>query len=564
MGTTSEDSGSAELFLTLRRLEDRIARIEEQLGLTPEQEDSSKVPPENKVTPPSLETDEALENQIGENLFARLAILVLAIGIAFLLTFPFRGLPPALPSLFGYLLVIGAWTLSYRWRNALPQLSSYILAGTLLLLYFTTLRLFYFSPEPAIESKTLELALLLLVAAVSTAVSVRRRSPYLAATSLTAGYATALIGGDGLFVVITCTVLALSAVLLARRYRWHLVLLYATVVTYLAHFLWAIGNPVMGNEVHLVTASPVAAASVLLYVAVLASGTLFRQHELAEEGSVVIGSFLNALMGYGLYFLLTLAAHGAALSLYHVAASVILLLLATLFWNRERSRLSTFVYAMLGYMALSVAIVAAFPQPDYFIWLACQSILVITTAIWFRSKFIIGANFAIYILLFVAYLFLAGTVSLVSIIFGLVALLSARILNWRKDQLELKTDMMRNAYLASAFFIIPYALYHAVPAAYVSISWVLVAVFYYVMSVLLKNNRKYRWMALLTLCLTIGYVFLVDITNVDPAFRIVSFLVLGIALFWISVLYARKRTRAQQEQHELSPSKEIRQSIQER
>jgi hypothetical protein len=190
--------------------------------------------------------------------------------------------------------------------------------------------------------------------------------------------------------------------------------------------------------------------------------------------------------------------------------------------------------------------------------------LVISTAIWFRSRFIIGTNFVIYILLFVAYLFLAGTVSLISIIFGLVALLSARFLNWRKDQLELKTDMMRNAYLASAFFIIPYALYHAVPPAYVSMSWVVVAIFYYVMSVLLKNNRKYRWMALLTFCLTIAYVFIVDIRNLDPAFRILSFLVLGIALFWISILYARKRTTAQRERHELSTSNGIHQHIHER
>ncbi len=119
-------------------------------------------------------------------------------------------------------------------------------------------------------------------------------------------------------------------------------------------------------------------------------------------------------------------------------------------------------------------------------------------------------------MLFVAYLFRAGTVSMVSIVFGLVALLSARVLNWRKDRLELKTDMMRNAYLASAFFIIPYALYHTVPAAYVSMSWVVVAIFYFAMSVLLKNNRKYRWMALLTFCVTIGYVFIVDIGTWIP------------------------------------------------
>jgi hypothetical protein len=447
---------------------------------------------------------------------------------------------------------------------SLPQLSSYILAGTLLLLYFTTLRLFFFSPESAVQNKSVELVLLLLVVIVSATVSARRRSPYLAVISLTAGYITALIGGEALFVFVVCASLAIGAVLLARKYGWHAVLIYATIATYLTHFIWALGNPVMGNEIRLVTTSPLSLTFILLYLLVFAGGTLLRPAGALEEASVVVASFANALSGYGLYFLLTLAERNTPVSFYHAAASVVFLAVSILFWRRERSRYSTFVYAMLGYMALSVAIIAAFPGPDYFVWLACQSILVISTAIWFRSRFIIGTNFAIYIMLFVAYLFLAGRVSIISIIFGLVALLSARILNWRKDRLELKTNMMRNAYLASAFFIIPYALYHTVPSAYVSMSWVLVAIFYFAMSVLLKNNRKYRWMALLTFCLTIGYVFIVDIVNLDPAFRILSFLVLGVALSWISILYARKRSKASAEHHALSVSKEVPQSIQER
>jgi uncharacterized membrane protein len=547
--TTPEGSGTAELQHRLKLLEDRISRIEAHLGLSPELEERSSVPPENRLRRPSLETDDVLENQIGETLFARVGILVLAIGVAFLLTFPLHGVPPVLPSLFGYVLVGGAWWLSNRWREPLPQLSRYILAGTLLLLYFTTLRLFFFSPEPALENKTIELVLLLIVVVVSTIVSARRGSPYLSMISLTAGSVTALISGDALFVFVLCIALSLGAVVLARRNGWYSVLLFSTVLAYLTHLIWALGNPVMGNPVHLVTTSPLNPVFVLLYLIILASGTLMRPSAVPEAGAVITAPFVNGLAGYGLYALLTLPASSSSLSFYHLGASAVLLLLSVLYWIRERSRYATFVYAMLGYMALSVAIIAAFPGPDYFVWLACQSILVISTAVWFRSRFIIGTNFAIYIMLFVAYLFLAGTVSLISIIFGLVALLSARILNWRKDRLELKTDMMRNAYLASAFFIIPYALYHTLPAAYVSISWVAVALFYYVMSVLLKNNRKYRWMALLTFCLTIGYVFVVDIRNLEPAYRILSFLVLGMALFWISILYARKRTRAQAGRH---------------
>ncbi len=563
MSATSERSGLVEMLSSLKQLEDRISRIEEHLGLQPAQEESNRNPQQEQRLPQSLESDEALESQIGETLFARVGILVLAIGIAFLLTFPFHGLPPLLPSLFGYVIVAGTWWLSRQWRVTLPSLSHYLLGAALVMLYFASLRLAFFSAEPALQNRDLELALLLGVVTFSGVVSAHQRSPFLAAISFTEGCITALIGGEPLFVFTLCAAVCLGAAYFARRNSWIVLLIAATGLAYVTHFIWALNNPVMGNESRLVSPSPVSALFVLSYVLILASGTLFRPPAVPEKGLVAIVPFVNGVTGFALYFFMTAPAHGAAVSFYHGAASLVFLLLATLFWIRERSRQATFIYAMLGYLAMSVAIIAVFPSPEYFVWLACQSLLVISTAIWFRSRFIVGSNFVIYVLLFVAYLILAGTAGGISIIFGMVALLSARILNWQKDRLLLKTEMMRNAYLVSAFFIIPYALYHIVPRAYVSTSWVAVALFYYVMSILLRDNRKYRWMALLTLCLTVGFVFVVDLVNLDAAFRILSFLVLGIALFWISLLYARKRSVRQQEDRKLSLANEIQHSIHE-
>jgi uncharacterized membrane protein len=57
------------------------------------------------------------------------------------------------------------------------------------------------------------------------------------------------------------------------------------------------------------------------------------------------------------------------------------------------------------------------------------------------------------------------------------------------------------------------------------------------------KSRKYRWMALLTMSLTILYVFIIDLTTVDPVVRIVSFLVVGSALLAISMVYSRKRRK---------------------
>ena len=198
---------------------------------------------------------------------------------------------------------------------------------------------------------------------------------------------------------------------------------------------------------------------------------------------------------------------------------------------------------MTGYTALSVAIIAGFKTPDFFIWLCWQSLLVVSTAVWFRSKFIVVTNFIIYTIIFVAYLFLAGTVSITSISFGVVALLSARILKWQQQRLELKTEMMRNAYLVAAFFIIPYALYNTLPKEFVSLSWLCVAIVYYIISLILEN-MKYRWMALLTFLATALYLLITGITKLEPVFYIISFLVLGVVLLAVSFIYARAKIKS--------------------
>ena len=240
------------------------------------------------------------------------------------------------------------------------------------------------------------------------------------------------------------------------------------------------------------------------------------------------------------FYLFHLCQNMSPAAIYHLLASITFLIFATVFWVKEKSRYSTFIYAMLGYFALTVAIIYQVKAPAYFNLLCWQSIIVISTAIWFRSKFIILANFIIYILIFIAYLVMEGKISGISLSFGIVALLSARILNWKKDRLELKTEQMRNAYLLTALVIIPYALFHAMPSGFISVSWIIVAIIYYVLSVVLKS-KKYRWMALSTLGLTVGYVFIIGVTNEDPVYKIVSFLALGFVMLIISIIYSKKK-----------------------
>jgi len=530
---TPESDGIAE---SLKRLEERIARIESHLDLAPPGREAEPLMAAERTE----EDEERLEVQVGQNWFAKVGIVILALGVVFLLTFPYRQLPPAVPSLAGLVLVGVIVGLSRLWRDAYPQISRYMFGGGLLLLFFSTLRLSHFGPEPAVTNRGIEAALLGAVVAVNLAVAARRRSPYLAGIGLFLGHVAALAAGEPLAVFLTVALLAGVAVAFYLHHGWHGVLVAGTFCAYLTHLVWAFNNPAFGNPSGLVSSPEYNLLFILLYAALFASAGLRLREGEDSQWHESVASASNGGLSFGLLLLLTLAAFPMHRVGWHVLAGAVYLGVAVVAWMRRRSKYATFVYAMLGYTALSVAIVAGFAIPDAFVWLCWQSILVVSTAVWFRSRFIVVGNFAVFVIVFFAYLLTAGSISAVSASFGIVALLSARILNWQRDRLELKTELMRNAYLAAALFVIPYTLLHTLPPGIVSLSWLGVAAGYYLFSRLLRI-RKYRWMALLTMGMTILRVFVVDLVGVDPTLRVVSFLVLGSILLVISMVYTRRR-----------------------
>jgi len=525
------------LHEVVRNLEDRVARIEAQLELSPPARPAA---PEGTDPSGPLQEQGALEQQIGQYWFSKLGILTLALGVAFLQTIPH--VPPLLTAVLGYIISVGIIALAQRWYVSLRSIAGYLLGCGIVLLYFTTLRLSFFSDEPALLNRTIEALLLSGAAAAGLFFSTRHRSLPLVGLSLGLGYVTAFIADQAVPLFLAIVILSAIAVVYASRYRWQTLLALAAFFNVVTHLLWFLNSPILGRDIALAASPQVNVYFVLLAMSVIGAGCVWRRGNNKEGPAAVLTTLLNAGGGYMLFLFLTGTKFHEAFVLSHVLASVLLLGFGVLFWVRQGSVFSTFISVMLGYAALSVAIVSGSKTPDYFVWLSWQSILVVTTAVWFRSRFIIVANFLIYLALFIAYLVLAGTISAVSLNFGVVALLSARILNMRKDRLALKTELMRNAYLGSAFFIFPYALYHSLPPGLVSLSWLVIALFYYLMARLLRN-AKYRWMALLTLALTILHVLAVDMTSVEPVFRVVSFLALGIVLLAVSVVYARKKRR---------------------
>jgi uncharacterized membrane protein len=547
MNSQSKDHSSEELFSYLKSLDERISKIEQKLQISVNYEAKELLEVNVNETILELsneEKEERLEFQIGQFWLAKLGILIFFIGVAFLMSFPFRHIPVIVDILFGYTFSIVVFFISHNWREreSFSYLSDYLLGGGLFLFYFTTLRMKFFGNDFLISQTGLEVILLSITIGIILWISITRKSNYLILVSLTLGYVTALVSDNPYSIFGFLTLLAVLSVYFKLRYNWKTFLYVGIVLTYFTHLLWFMNNPVLGNTLQAVTGPGINLLFLLVYSIIFAAGTKLRKDPYPEDTPVVFGTILNAGGCYSLFFLISYVFNDSSASFYHLLASITFLSIAIIFWQKEQSKFSTFIYAMLGYFALTVAIIYEVKSPGFYILLCWQSLIVLSTAVWFRSKYIVLANFVIYILIFITYLALEGKISSTSLSFGIVALLSARILNWKKDRLELTTEQMRNAYLLTALVIIPYALYHAMPSGWASVSWIVVAIIYYFLSVLLKS-KKYRWMALLTLGLTVVYVFIIGITNEDFTYKIISFLVLGFVMLIISILYTRKKKK---------------------
>lgn len=101
---------------------------------------------------------------------------------------------------------------------------------------------------------------------------------------------------------------------------------------------------------------------------------------------------------------------------------------------------------------------------------------------------------------------------------------------------------MRNAYLFAAFVVFPYALYHLAPGRYVGLAWVGLALFYYTLNLIVRN-QKFRWMGHATLLLTTVYIAVVGTSRFGPVLRGFSFLALGTVMLLVSFAFSRMRPR---------------------
>ena len=536
---TSPELESQHIFEKLNALESRLSRLEAKLKYIRLPENYEREQEEDigdfKIKRP---TDTKIESSLVEYGLSWLSTIIYIFGVIFLMLYIRNIGYPLLASFTGYIAAIGLFVFTYLFRYSLSHIVKFLNTSGLLIVYIVTLRLHYFSTEPIITNMGASLLLISLSLGIIVWYAIKCKAEFLGflsillilvtgiisdATNITLGFALASAGLSLFYFV---------------KYAWKRQLISAIFLVYLTHLIWLLGNPILGHTMKIVGSHQNNIIFLFVYGLIFSSTVLISRKDKISDNVLGLITILNAMNFSLLILLLTFTFYKENYT--GIYASIALLCLAfSVFLKYKTDRLfAPAFYACFGFMALSVFIYGFAGLPDTYYWLALQSLIVVSMALWFRSKLIVVVNTLLFGIILLIYLTSSSPANSINFVFAIVALLTARILNWKKDRLTLKTEIYRNTYLILAFFIVLYALSQAFPTQYVTFSWTGAAIIYLVLSVVLKNI-KYRWMALMTLVFTGGHLLFVDMAQMDMGYKVVAFLVFAVISIGLTIYYTK-------------------------
>jgi len=336
--------------------------------------------------------------------------------------------------------------------------------------------------------------------------------------------------------------MAALSVYFVIKFDWWTLLIVSIKIVYIIFLLWSFNNPFVTQTFKVVDTLQYSYIYLLFCAFIFSMLTLQPERDNSQVQPLNASIILNGL-GFSFIMVILLAIFFkdnyylplGLISAFSIGYSAIL-------QSRGVWKFSAALYALYGFAVLSITIAGIYKFPLAFLLLSIQSLLVVSMALWFRSKFIVSMNVLMFIGLLIAYLAFPKPVSSIDYSFTIVAFITARIINWKKDRLEIKTDMMRNIYLIIGFIMTLVSLYRSVPDNYITLSWTMAAGIFFLLSILLQNV-KYRWLAISTMIVTAFYFFLFDLRLISIEFRIVALLFLAIISLSLSTFYARRMKR---------------------
>lgn len=489
---------------------------------------------------------ENTESKIVEYGLAWLGSIIFLFGIIFLMSYT-EGLGYLISSrAIAYISTLILIAFSYYFRNSFPILANVLNICSPLLLYYITVRLHFFTEQPLISQKWIVLFLLFILIGIQLYNAIRKKSEFLGMIAITFCIATAIVSDSTYITFIILTLSAFGALILFYQKLWWRLLIFSLFMVYLSHLVWLFGNPIMGNPMKIVELPQYGILFLFGYGIIYAFSIFIPKGKLESNGVLISTAIWNALCFSLLLLLTVLSFYKENYSWIFGAIAIFCVLFAVLLKIKGSRKFAPATYACFGFMAFSVAVYGFSGIPDVYFLLVLESLLVVSMALWFRSQIIVVANSFLFVSILLIYLTTSPSVNSINFAFALAAFATARILNWKKERLTLKTEIFRNAYLLVVFFMTLFSLSHAFPSQYVTLTWTAAAIGFFVLSILLRKI-KYRWMSILTIIVTGGHLFFIDLAQMEIGYRVIAFLVFAIISLGVSLYYTKRIHKKKQD-----------------
>ncbi|MCK4992711.1 MAG: hypothetical protein KAS29_19575 [Bacteroidales bacterium] len=532
-------------------LESRISRLEERTA-NQDQEGIYRVPLKKEpsdapVSNTAQSQNEAFESRIGEYGMAWMGNIVLLVGILFLTQYLQNNNRELISLVFGFSSIVFVYLLGYLTRKSLPYMSRLFSYNGHLLLYIQVMRICMFKESMVIHNPFLSHTMVLLVLFSLIYLAYKNNSQVLAILAWIMMGITAATSGSTHLMLSLMVVVSGTAILFAIRKEWWTGLIISIFFVYFIFLVWIMGNPFLSRDFEIRTDHQMGyvylftVAMAYSFLALLPKSERTRQNQL--QPSIV----LNGL-GFSLIIALVVPAFFAE-NYYIYFGLIAAFCIVYSIWLQVRGNWNTIaaMYALYSFVALSITIAGIYQFPLAFFLLAIQSLLVVSMALWFRSRFMVIINTILFAGLLIAYVATSDPLNSINFSFALVALVTARILNWKKKRLEIRTELIRNIFLFTGAIMVLYSLHEAVPQNFITLSWTLSAVVFFILSVIIRN-MKYRWLGIITMLITVFYLFLVDLSNISLGYRIVALMVIAAISLGISIFYSRRQKNRKEEQ----------------
>ncbi|MBZ0184767.1 MAG: DUF2339 domain-containing protein, partial [Candidatus Obscuribacterales bacterium] len=181
----------------------------------------------------------SLEDRIGLFWLHRLGIGCLVLGFAFLLMYSFESFGPYLKLLTGFVASVSMIALGEKMatNDSRRWYGHGLIAGGWSIGYFTAYAAYFIDSVQVVSSLTLEMTILLAVAALSLVSALRANSEVMSILSVSLAGVAILLTNPGPMGDVAFVIIAISAAILGNFKTWKSLLLSGLAVCYLGHFI---------------------------------------------------------------------------------------------------------------------------------------------------------------------------------------------------------------------------------------------------------------------------------------------------------------------------------------